>query len=373
MGGSAYYNENDAGAAHWLRCVIHAGLIAPGHVDERSIIEVQPDDLAGYAQCHFFAGIGGWSHALRLAGWPDDRPVWTGSCPCQPFSSAGKQKGTADARHLWPEFLRLIAVCRPAICLGEQVASRLGREWLAGVRADLEALAYAFGAADLCAAGKAAPHIRQRLYWMADAGAERWIGREGIERGGRRAAERGEACDNARDDKQFGGLADAATGGLGIDWSTPGLARHTDERREVGGAGLPLLPRLEGHAGDGDDGDEPGRLDPAADGSTAEAGGAGRVGQPKGGGNGPEQVGGSDRQSEAERRECGAGGSGASGFWSAFDVIPCRDGKARRVEPGTFPLAHGVPGRVAQLRGLGNAIVPQVAAAFILAAVHCEH
>lgn len=81
---SAYYNENDPFAAAWLRRLIEAGEIAPGVVDERSIVDVQPQDLSSYTQCHFFAGIGGWSLALRFAGWPDDRPVWTGSCPCQP-------------------------------------------------------------------------------------------------------------------------------------------------------------------------------------------------------------------------------------------------------------------------------------------------
>lgn len=163
-----YYNEFDAGAAAWLRELIKGGHIANGVVDERSIADVQPDELREYTQCHFFAGIGGWSYALRLAGWPDDRPVWTGSCPCQPFSCAGKQLGTADKRHLWPEFRRLIVECCPAIVFGEQVASAAGREWLAGVRNDLEALAYAVGGADLCAAGAGAPHIRQRLYWVAD-------------------------------------------------------------------------------------------------------------------------------------------------------------------------------------------------------------
>jgi DNA (cytosine-5)-methyltransferase 1 len=165
----AYYNEIDPYAAQWLRNLIAAGLIAPGDVDERSIVDVQPDDVRAYTQCHFFAGIGGWSYALRLAGWADDRPVWTGSCPCQPLSGAGQRKGHADERHLWPAFHRLIAECSPAIVFGEQVASADGREWLAGVRADLEALGYAVGAADLCAASVGAPQVRQRLYWLADA------------------------------------------------------------------------------------------------------------------------------------------------------------------------------------------------------------
>ncbi len=156
---SAYYNEFDPFAAAWLRELIADGLIADGDVDERSILDVSAGDLKGYRQIHLFAGIGGWSYALRLAGWDDDREVWTGSCPCQPFSSAGKQEGTADKRHLWPTFRDLIAECRPSTIFGEQVASKLGREWLAGVRAEMEDLGYAVGAADLCAASVGAPHI----------------------------------------------------------------------------------------------------------------------------------------------------------------------------------------------------------------------
>ena len=164
---TAYYNEFDKSAAAWLRELIKEGLIADGIVDERSIVDVDPRELGEFGQCHFFAGIGGWSYALRIAGWPDDRSVWTGSCPCQPFSTAGNRRGVEDERHLWPEFRRLIAQRRPAVVFGEQVAAKAGREWLAGVRADLEALGYGVGAADLCAAGVGAPHIRQRLYWAA--------------------------------------------------------------------------------------------------------------------------------------------------------------------------------------------------------------
>ena len=167
-----YYNEIDPFAAEWIRNLIKAGHIAPGDVDTRSIEDVTPDDLRGYVQCHFFAGIGVWSYALRRAGWPDDRPVWTGSCPCQPFSAAGKGAGFDDERHLWPAFYHLISQCRPSVVFGEQVASKDGLGWLDLVQADLEAARYATAAADICAAGVGAPHIRQRLYWVADADSE---------------------------------------------------------------------------------------------------------------------------------------------------------------------------------------------------------
>ena len=166
----AYYNEIDPCSAEWLRELIKAGHIAPGDVDTRSIADVEAVDLIGYTQHHFFAGIGGWSYALRLAGWPDDRPVWTGSCPCQPFSASGKRKGKHDERHLWPEFYRLIKECRPDTVFGEQVAAAIGLDWLDHVSDDLEAIDYACGAVVLPACSVGAPHIRQRLWFVADSG-----------------------------------------------------------------------------------------------------------------------------------------------------------------------------------------------------------
>jgi DNA (cytosine-5)-methyltransferase 1 len=167
------YNEIDPYAAQWLRNLIDAGHIPPGVVDERSIVDLDPDELRGFTQCHFFAGIGGWSYALRLAGWPDDRPVWTGSCPCQPFSQAGAQRGSDDERHLWPAFFRLIGECRPAIVFGEQVAGAAGLAWLDHVCADLEGAGYATAAANLPACSVGADHIRERLWWVAHANGER--------------------------------------------------------------------------------------------------------------------------------------------------------------------------------------------------------
>lgn len=172
---TAFYNEPDPYAAAWLRNLIAAGHIAPGIVDERPIQEIEAWELAGFVQCHFFAGIGVWSHALRRAGWPDDQPIWTGSCPCQPFSAAGQRKGISDERHFWPTWFKRIDQCKPSIVVGEQVASKDGLGWLDLVSSDMEAAGYAFGASDLCAAGFGGAHIRQRLYFvgLADDESER--------------------------------------------------------------------------------------------------------------------------------------------------------------------------------------------------------
>ena len=205
-----YYNEFDPNTAAWLRELIKDKLIPNGEVDERSITDVQPEDLRGFTQCHFFAGIGGWPLALKLACWPEDRPVWTGSCPCQPFSCAGKQRGTEDERHLWPVFRRLIFACRPDDILGEQVAStpvvgKVGQAfdaenpvWLDGISAELEAEGYSCGSIVLGAHSVGAPHIRKRLYWVANTS----LGGQRADGGASRQPGHAEQC------QQGGGVGD---------------------------------------------------------------------------------------------------------------------------------------------------------------------
>lgn len=163
-----FYNDNDPAVAQWVRNLMAAGLVSDGMVDERPIQELRSSDLAGVVRAHFFSGIAGWELALKYSGWPQDKPVWTGSCPCQPFSQAGRRKEFDDERHLWPAWLGLISKCKPPTIFGEQVSSKDGRSWIVRVRSDLEAIGYYVGVADIAAAGIVAPHIRQRLYWVAD-------------------------------------------------------------------------------------------------------------------------------------------------------------------------------------------------------------
>jgi DNA (cytosine-5)-methyltransferase 1 len=226
-----YYNDNDKGSCAWLKQLIKDGLIPDGDVDDRSILEVKGDDVRGYTQAHFFAGIGGWVHALALSGWPGDRRIWTGSCPCQPFSCAGKGQGEKDKRHLWPEFRRLIKECRPPEVFGEQVAAKAGRLWLSGVRADLEEMGYAVGASDLCAAGVGSPHIRQRLYWCA-----RHDGLANSEHDGRRSDLEGRGQEGRASD---GGSGEAARGRRDAEQRIEdgGLADSSGERVRACGHG----------------------------------------------------------------------------------------------------------------------------------------
>lgn len=334
----ALYNEIDPFAAQWLRNLIAGGHIAPGEVDERSIEDVTPDDLRGFTQCHFFAGIGVWSHSLRLAGWPDDKPVWTGSCPCQPFSAAGKGDGFAEERHLWPHFFHLISERRPEHVFGEQVAAGNANAWFDLVQADLEGMEYAFGLVPFAAAGIGAPHIRERAYWVAHAHSQ-------ID--DRRRDVRANGWDEHSDGSHFNGMA-YANHRIGDEGETICSGRDA----VLHGSSVSRLANATGQphhqCNDGTD----------------EFGWARH----------PEQ----NRLGSEPVRALEV-----NGFWRDADWLLCRDGKWRPVEPGTFPLVDGASARlgrvesgvarvassnrVGRLKGYGNAINAQAAAEFVRA------
>lgn len=324
---SVYYNESDPFAARWLRRLIRRGHIAHGIVDSRPIETVRPSELHGFTQIHLFAGIGGWPYALRLAGWSDSKPVWTGSCPCQPFSSAGKRRGSEDERHLWPVVARLIREHRPRVFFGEQVSSKDGLAWFDAVQTDLEGEGYAVGAIDTCAASVGAPHRRQRLFFVGHADGDRagehprkLLGDEAQHE--ERGANGGDGAERA-----------GAVGGVGDSNSAREGARSRTSRGKI----------AESHRGGATCGVDGSNEDGRSELSAPRVHTQGELGD------------------DAPRRS-------TSGFWADCDWVSCNDPggpRWRPTEPGTFPLAHGVPERVGRLRGYGNAIVPQVAAAFV--------
>ncbi|MBZ9706104.1 DNA cytosine methyltransferase [Mesorhizobium sp. ESP7-2] len=380
---TAYYNEYDAAAAAILQQQIDDGVIAPGVVDTRSIKEVQFDDIRGYTQYHWFAGGGLWSVAARRAGWHDDRPIWSASCPCQPFSAAGKGAGTDDPRHLWPDLLRLIRAARaagdgPVVLVGEQVSGAAGYGWFDGVRADLAAEDYASRARDFPACAVDAPHQRNRLYWCAVADAI------GGERDGRSIVT--ERRPQGRD-ASFG--ADAGSGGADlVDASRIGRGEGRPEpvvhggRPAVAGADASSVTLgdaeragLEGQPGHGDDGgrSEPGRSIASSD----DAGTASNVADSGGGSlrdvgrsapaGAATEIRGEVREQRfrADARPDDHGRNGT--YWSDAEWIICHDGKARRAKPGLRLLVDGLPGRVDLWRVGGNAIVPEAAVEVIAA------
>ncbi|WFR81388.1 DNA cytosine methyltransferase [Janthinobacterium rivuli] len=336
---SAFYNEIDPYAAAWLRNLIKAGHIAPGIVDERSIEDICPDELVDYTQCHFFAGVGVWSYALRRAGWNDSRRVWTGSCPCQPFSSAGGGAGFADERHLWPAFHHLIREhadgcrrkkLRPPVILGEQVASKDADTWLDLVQTDMEALGYAFGALAFPSASVGAPHIRDRIYWLGNASG---AGLEGHTGNGGATGWKGSGG-SVTQASVLVRLADANPHGLGAH-AKPEL-HHAQHNAQSCGTVFGLANAQ--HAGR--DRQEGTSAQPRSDQSDEWL---------------------SDRDGAIDEQLRGP----TNGIWRDADWLHCRDGKWRPVEPGTFPLADGATARVGRLRAYGNAINAEQARIFI--------
>ncbi len=366
-----YYNEWDAPTAAWLRELIANKLIPRGVVDERSIVEVEAQDLAGFTQCHFFAGIGGWAHALDLAGVGSNTRLWTGSPPCQPFSSAGKQLGQFDPRHLAPVFLRLVGECRPPILFGEQVAAAIGKSWMCDLQAHLEDEDYAVGFTILPACSVGAPHKRDRIFFGASSLAHRGDDtQQSGSRGGRcRGGE--EPRDYVRRGRSLDGLAYAPGGGRGEEQQdNGGRYAGVDARQIIGPTGdgyTNCMANANSEQRNRNGGRRSARRLESANGGDhsdlADTFGNRRKRRVPGR---------EDTQRETERGPAGRSRAtdvpdARHGGWDRVDGLGCRDGKYRAVEPGTFPLADGLPARVGRLRGYGNAIVPQAAAEFIRA------
>lgn len=401
---AAYYNEFDPETAAWLAENIRAGLIMPGDVDTRSITEVSPDDLKGYTQHHFFAGVGGWSFAARLAGWHDARPLWSASLPCQPFSKAGRRLGTDDSRHLWPDFYRLCDAFRPPAIVGEQVAGEDGLGWFDGVSASLEAGHYASRAVVIPACAVDSPQQRERTYWVAvdealldmaysegerggaglrgggargygrleptdDYGGGRSLDRalgEGME-GYRGSVQPGRSGEDRRDAPANVGDCDARVGWPSHGWHARGNLWTGIDLGPLAAAWRDAAPRLLGDPdlvrelepgwiqfeGGGRAGDATALHGEALDSPGGERRGAGG-----------DYHGWHDGRILGPRNQHGRNGS----WWSGAEWILCHDDKARRVADARAPLlVNGLPGRVLAWRGFGNAISPVLASEAVAA------
>lgn len=339
---AAYYNEFDKKTAAWLRELIKNNLIADGEVDERSIIDVQADDLRGITRAHWFAGIAGWDYALQLAGWPENRPVWTASLPCQPFSCAGKQLGKSDERHLLPYFISLVVECRPSVIFGEQVPGAIRHGWLDDLCDEMERLGYTVRAAVLTAAGIGAPHLRARLYWVAYSANS---GRE------------------PQQNEQSSGLCRT-------------VLQQIEQRLESGDL-CTALGRMAYDSSERSQKQQRNRgVPPGTNGNDAgeDIAGSGRMGDSESTGTCKDE-----RRLRSLQYELSP--------WCYPVWFPCRDGKYRPIKPGIKPVVNGISkgmvrggdtgiqedtdntqeARAMRLKGYGNAIAPKVAAEFISA------
>ena len=353
-----YYNEIEPFACHWLEHLMADGFIAEGHIDNRSIRDINPEDLEGYTQCHFFAGIGVWSYALRQAGWSDDRPIWTGSCPCQPFSQAGLHKGDQDDRHLWPDFHRLIKECRPSTIIGEMVSGKGGFQFIDLLQSSLEkenysATAVGLGAHSVGTTHSQGFHKRQRLYWVAEElGHSAQIGR------GRWSKEcRDYKWESGEGQQDFGNTTRDQSGRRGETVS--GIVDHPNDQRIRSGREF-----LEGSEAS----DREGQTMPV--GSSVNVSMANANSQRS---QGSRVVSQDYRHTERRKEEvgfdstdsqhCGSDDQDDSG-WN-YDLVWCRDQKWRPVECGAFPMADATPNRIHILKALGNAIPADTAKIFI--------
>lgn len=440
-----FYNDNDPRICAWLEELQSSNLIPKGKVDGRDIRKLKSKDLRGFTQHHFFCGIGGWPAALELAGWPTDRPVWSASLPCQPWSAAGKQKGTKDERDLCPAFLELVRELRPETIFGEQVASNLtvgcigdtdgeseeegspilrGFEkligtidgetdektsvWLDRVSDELEKEGYTIGAVVLPACSVGAPHRRYRIFWVANRqdikhersrDSRQW--REGFANCGDVSLSDAEcserrALNGSCGDEGRNGLPqrEEGPGRIGVD-SEDGKLENSDSRRwnarrpEPRPSEAGSQPGFSGQnisVGQSDSsGSQPGQ-------QAAQRNGHWHSAEPASGELAKSSQSGLEMEghSKHEQGQNGiwqaslTGDASRRGYWSNFELCHFTDGKIRRIEPGTFPVAPRLPkgmvpgsnpslsevqntfeARSWRLHGYGNSIVIQLAAEFL--------
>ena len=320
------YNDNDNYCCKVLRTRVNDGQLPSGVVDPRPIQELEPDLLRAFRQIHLFAGIGGFPLGLRWAGVPLDWSILTGGFPCQDISIAGKGAGIdGDRSGLWSEMLRCIRMARPQIVCVENVAALLVRGLDRVVR-QLAEIGYDCEWHCIPASYVGAPHRRDRVWIVGHAVDLRQLQPQGCEPDKRRrtgdtgatvADAAGCVCDGefrgqrpkVRPERYGEAVPDTDSTGLEGCGAEHGLPETGEEKQVIGCCDdLHDANRSSGHER------------------------RGAASRPRG-----------------HHRVTGGriGGDESNHNWAT--------------EPNVGRVAHGVPARVDRLKGLGNAIVPQVA------------
>jgi DNA (cytosine-5)-methyltransferase 1 len=342
--------------------------------------------------------------------YPD---IITGGFPCQPFSVAGKQKGTGDDRHLWPEMFRIIKAFRPRIVIGENVKGIINIQdglVFETVCTDLENEGYEVQAFNIPAAGVQAPHRRERIWIIAtNVGNSEYDGSLTTE------ITRG-SVETSNDDKEGQNATRKFKGTSGskdseVMANTNNTGNRTPEY-EINKNGKEINERWKGQPqfkSSGHSTDVANTNTGLRDGTEEEIQSRGKTLNPSSAGRGVEDVANPEslRSRGGNREKCGteewkfqqseqegssirsetegrssqdrtnvANTESSIGYELQVDTrdgkfetqeIP-RDGSSLRregswwdVEPDVGRVAHGIPGRVHRLKGLGNSIVPQIA------------
>jgi len=242
----------------------------------------------------------------------------TGGFPCQPFSSAGKQRGKDDDRYLWPQMLRVIQEARPAWIVGENVAGIIGLA-LDQVCSDLEACGYEVEPIIIPACGVDAPHRRDRVWIVGNA---KFNGHSPSEKR-RGLLYKSEKQTREIEKWQSSGASGSSENVADSKCDAEGGTHRQDKRENKRGwENKNIIERNEvgSNLADGDK----------------------DVAYTNGG-----QFSQCESQGQQIQMPCQSGERVCGVRWLA--------------EPGLGRLANGIPNRVAKLKGLGNAIVPQVA------------
>ena len=290
--------------------------------------------------------------------------VITGGFPCQPFSVAGKQAGTDDDRHLWPVMFRIIQELTPRWVIGENVKGLTNIQdgvVFETVCSDLEGEGYEVRAFNIPAAGVGAPHRRERIWIVAHA--KRYNKTDEI--GGSYETSRGIQEEHRQDDSsarltsRTSSIRQTNNGHEDMEDSRRTLQQGTELREknedEVG-EGYANQHQRSGSTSESNVADTYARLsngtyeevqsrgqtfDTSSEGSTDVANTKSSIGYDN------EAV---TRDGGSSTQEVFGNGSSVSG-----------EGSWWHTEPDVGRVAHGVPGRVYRLKGLGNSIIPKIA------------